>query len=151
MGGGRLTLRDLRVTSTADTRGVTSYEAEDAALAGTADVSGHARTSGGKYAGHVGRGCADTLTFRVIAPAGRPMRDERAVAGNEVAGSGNYDTDVVSRAADVTVNGAPSRVMLRNTYSGSTFWDLPVPVTLKAASTPSPSQIPPRTHPTSTR
>ncbi|MGW1272225.1 CBM35 domain-containing protein [Streptomyces sp. NPDC002491] len=132
VGGGRLTLRDLRVTGAADTRGVASYEAEDAALAGTADVSGNPWTSGGKYVGHIGLGSANTLAFRVNAPAaGRYVMNVR-YANDEVAGSGNYNTNVVSRAADITVNGVPSTVMFRNTYSWSNFWDLPVPVTLKA-------------------
>ncbi|WP_266716785.1 CBM35 domain-containing protein [Streptomyces sp. NBC_00199] len=131
-GGGRLTLRDLRVTGAADTRGVTSYEAEDAALAGTADVSGNTWTSGGKYVGHIGLGAADTLTFQVKAPtAGRYVMNVR-YADDEVAGSGSYNTNVASRTADISVNGTTNTVMFRNSYSWSNFWDLPVPVTLKA-------------------
>ncbi|MFF6806403.1 CBM35 domain-containing protein [Streptomyces sp. NPDC012616] len=131
-GNSCLTLRDLRVTGAADTTGVTSYEAEDATLAGTADVSGNAWSSGGKYVGHIGLGAANTLTFQVKAPAaGRYVMNVR-YANNQVAGSGNYNTNVVSRAADISVNGTTDTVMFRNSYSWSNFWDLPVPVTLKA-------------------
>ncbi|MFF5370898.1 CBM35 domain-containing protein [Streptomyces sp. NPDC013187] len=131
-GDGSLTLRDLRVTGAVSTSGVTAYEAEDATPAGTASVSGNSWASGDKYVGHVGRGAGNTLTFQVNAPsAGRHVMNVR-YANAEVAGSGNYNTNVISRAADITVNGTSQRVMFRNSYSWSDFWDLPVPVTLKA-------------------
>ncbi|MGI5430731.1 CBM35 domain-containing protein [Streptomyces sp. CA-179760] len=131
-GKGSLTLRDLRVTGAVSTSGATAYEAEDATTAGTASVSGNSWASGDKYVGHVGLGAGNTLTFKVNAPsAGRYVMNVR-YANNEVAGSGNYNTNVVSRAADITVNDSTQRVMFRNSYSWSDFWDLPVPVTLKA-------------------
>ncbi|MEU1552453.1 CBM35 domain-containing protein [Streptomyces scabiei] len=131
-GKGRLSLRDLRVTGTAGTSGVRTYEAEDATTAGSASVSGNSWASGNEYVGHVGLGAGNTLTFKVDAPsAGRYVMNVR-YANNEVAGSGNYNTNVVSRAADITVGDTSTRVMFRNSYSWSNFWDLPVPVTLKA-------------------
>jgi hypothetical protein len=131
-GKGSLTLRDLRVTGTVSTSGTETYEAEDATTAGTASVSGNSWASGDKYVGHIGLGAANTLTFKVNAPsAGRYVMNVR-YANNETAGSGNYNTNVVSRAADITVNDTSRTVMFRNSYSWSNFWDLPVPVTLKA-------------------
>ncbi|WP_327721521.1 cellulosome protein [Streptomyces sp. NBC_00490] len=131
-GKGSLTLRDLRVTGEVSTSGAETYEAEDATPAGTASVSGNSWASGDKYVGHIGLGAANTLTFRVNAPsAGRYVMNVR-YANNETAGSGNYNTNVVSRAADITVNDTSRTVMFRNSYSWSNFWDLPVPVTLKA-------------------
>jgi hypothetical protein len=54
-------------------------------------------------------------------------------ANDQVSGSGNYNTNVVSRAAQISVNGGTAQtVMFRNNYSWSTYWDLPVPVTLTA-------------------
>jgi hypothetical protein len=53
-------------------------------------------------------------------------------ANNQVSGSGNYNTNVVSRAARISVNGTARTVMFRNNYSWSSYWDLPVPVTLTA-------------------
>lgn len=53
-------------------------------------------------------------------------------ANNQVAGSGNYNTNVVSRAARISVNGTDRTVMFRNNYSWNNYWDLPVPVTLSA-------------------
>ncbi|MFF1292667.1 MULTISPECIES: CBM35 domain-containing protein [unclassified Streptomyces] len=131
-GKGSLTLRDLRVTGTVSTSGTETYEAEDATTAGTASVSGNSWASGDKYVGHIGLGAANTLTFKVNAPsAGRYVMNVR-YANNETAGSGNYNTNVVSRAADIAVNDTSRTVMFRNSYSWSNFWDLPVPVTLKA-------------------
>ncbi|MER6186894.1 CBM35 domain-containing protein [Streptomyces sp. NPDC001652] len=131
-GKGSLALRDLRVTGTVSTSGTETYEAEDATSAGTASVSANSWASGDKYVGHIGLGAANTLAFKVNAPAaGRYVMNVR-YANNETAGSGNYNTNVVSRAADITVNGTSRTVMFRNSYSWSNFWDLPVPVTLKA-------------------
>ncbi|MFE7764093.1 CBM35 domain-containing protein [Streptomyces sp. NPDC057438] len=131
-GKGKLTLRDLRVTGEVSTSGATAYEAEDALRDGTASVSGNSWASGGKFVGHIGLGAANTLTFKVNAPsAGRYVMNVR-YANNEVAGSGNYNTNVISRAADISVNGSAQRSMFRNSYSWSNFWDLPVPVDLKA-------------------
>ncbi|MFJ9743286.1 CBM35 domain-containing protein [Streptomyces sp. NPDC101166] len=131
-GRGSVGLRDLRVTGAADTAGVTTYEAEAASLAGAAAVAADSWASGGKFVGHVGKGAGNTLTFQVNAPKdGRYVMNVR-YTNNELAGSGNYNTNVVSRAADITVNGAAQKVMFRNSYSWSNFWELPVPVTLRA-------------------
>jgi len=65
------------------------------------------------------------------AKAGRYVMSVR-YANNQLAGSGNYNTNVVSRAADITVGNSTQRVMFRNSYSWSNFWYLPVPVTLEA-------------------
>ncbi|MBO4253129.1 CBM35 domain-containing protein [Streptomyces griseorubiginosus] len=131
-GAGSLTLRDLRVTGTVDTTGVSAYEAENATRAGTAAVSSNTWASGSKEVGYIGNGSGNTLTFQVNAPAaGRYVMNVR-YANDEVAGSGNYNTNIISRAANITVNGTTQTVMFRNSYSWSNFWDLPVPVTLNA-------------------
>ena len=131
-GSTTLTLRDLRVAASADTTGVTAYEAESATLAGTAVATSDTWASGGKYVGYVGNGSANTLTFQVnAASAGRYVMNVR-YANNQVSGSGNYNTNVVSRAAQISVNGTAQTVMFRNNYSWNNYWDLPVPVTLSA-------------------
>ncbi|MFJ9907492.1 hypothetical protein ACIRVK_32175 [Streptomyces sp. NPDC101152] len=95
-------------------------------------MSANSWASGGNHVGYVGNGPGNTLTFQVnAASAGRYVMNVR-YANNQVSGSGNYNTNVVSRAADITVNGTATTVMFRNTYSWSNWWDLPVPVTLKA-------------------
>ncbi|ELP63206.1 CBM35 domain-containing protein [Streptomyces turgidiscabies] len=131
-GAGCLTLRDLRVTGAVDTTGVTTYEAEAATLAGTAVVTSDTWASGGSYVGYIGNGPANILTVKVdAASAGRYVMNVR-YANNQVAGSGNYNTNIVSRAAQISVNGTAQTVMFRNNYSWNNYWDLPVPVTLKA-------------------
>jgi hypothetical protein len=132
-GSTTLTLRDLRVAASADTTGVTAYEAESGTLAGTAVATSDTWASGGKYVGYIGNGSANTLTFKVsAASAGRYVMNVR-YANDQVSGSGNYNTNVVSRAAQISVNGGTAQtVMFRNNYSWSTYWDLPVPVTLTA-------------------
>ncbi|MEZ0064575.1 hypothetical protein ABIA32_000563 [Streptacidiphilus sp. MAP12-20] len=130
-GSGLTSVRDLRVDGSGDTTGVTSYEAENATLAGTAVVTADANASGGKDVGYIGNGAANTLTFHVNAPSvGRYVMLVR-YANDQVSGSGNYNTNVVSRAAQISVNGGTAQtVMFRNTYSWSGYWALPVPVTL---------------------
>ncbi|MCX4761746.1 cellulosome protein [Streptomyces sp. NBC_01275] len=131
-GSTTLTLRDLRVAASGDTTGVTSYEAENGTRAGTAVVTSDTWASGGSYVGYVGNGSANTLTLQVsAASAGRYVMNVR-YANNQVSGSGNYNTNVVSRAAQIAVNGTAQTVMFRNNYSWSSYWDLPVPVTLTA-------------------
>ncbi|MFJ9242226.1 CBM35 domain-containing protein [Streptomyces sp. NPDC101776] len=132
-GSTTLTLRDLRVAASGDTTGVSAYEAESGTLAGTAVVTSDSWASGGKYVGYVGNASANTLTLKVTAAtAGRYVMNVR-YANNQVSGSGNYNTNVVSRAAQISVNGGTAQtVMFRNNYSWSTYWDLPVPITLTA-------------------
>lgn len=128
-----LTLTDLRVDCRASSRGVTAYEAESGTLAGTAAATPNSYASGGSYVGHLGKGAGNTLSLKVNAPAaGRYVLLVR-YANDELAGSGNYNTNVVSRAADITVGSGPAHhVMFRNTYGWSDFWTLPVPVDLAA-------------------
>jgi hypothetical protein len=131
-GSTTLTLRDLRVAASGDTKGVTAYQAEDATLAGTAVVTSDTWASGGEYVGYIGNGADNTLTFKVdAASAGRYVMNVR-YANNQVSGSGNYNTNVVSRAARISVDGTTRTVMFRNNYSWNNYWDLPVPVTLSA-------------------
>ncbi|WP_405552160.1 carbohydrate-binding protein [Streptomyces canus] len=131
-GSTTLTLRDLRVSASGDTSGVTTYQAEDGTRAGTAVVTSDTWASGGKYVGYIGNGANNTLTVQVnAASAGRYVMNVR-YANNQVSGSGNYNTNVVSRAAQVSVNGTAQTVMFRNNYSWNNYWDLPVPVTLNA-------------------
>jgi hypothetical protein len=95
-------------------------------------VTSNTYASGGKYVGYVGNGSGNTLTFQVSAPSsGRYVMNVR-YANNQLSGSGNYNTNVVSRATSIAVNGNATTVMFRNNYSWSNWWDLPVPVTLNA-------------------
>ncbi|MEU1519869.1 CBM35 domain-containing protein [Streptomyces sp. NPDC005811] len=131
-GSTTLALRDLRVSASGDTTGVATYQAEDGTRGGTAVVTSDTWASGGKFVGFIGNGANNTLTVQVSASsAGRYVMNVR-YANNQVSGSGNYNTNVVSRAAQISVNGTAQTVMFRNNYSWNNYWDLPVPVTLSA-------------------
>jgi hypothetical protein len=127
-------VRGLRVTPSADQTGVTSLEAENATLNGTARVADNIYASGGKAVGHIGTGANNTISFTgVRAPRAGNYVLIVHYANDERAGSGNYNTNVVSRTADIAVNSGPSqRAAFRNTYSWNQFWSLAIPVSLKA-------------------
>ncbi|UXY18218.1 carbohydrate-binding protein [Streptomyces cynarae] len=132
--GTTLTLRDLKVDGSGDTTGVTKYEAENATLAGAARIQSNTWTSGGKDVGYIGNGSANTLTFGNVdaATAGR-YTVVIHYAENDRAGTGNYNTNVKSRTAQLSVNGGTATTLtFRNTYSWSDFWSLPTTVTLNA-------------------
>ncbi|MEU1803148.1 CBM35 domain-containing protein [Streptomyces sp. NPDC019937] len=132
-------LSSLDVTGTGDdTAGVSAYEAESGALSGTAKSESGAHASGGAYVGWLGNGASNTATLTVRAPsAGRYLMAVR-YANNERRDNGHaYNTDIVSRGADITIGqGKPRRVMFKNTWSWDDYWTLAVPVDLaKGANT----------------
>jgi hypothetical protein len=132
-------LGSLDVTGAGDdTAGVRGYEAESAALSGTAKPEPGAHASGGRYLGWLGNGASNTATLTVQAPAaGRYLMAVR-YANNERRDNGHaYNTDIVSRGADITIGqGKPRRVMFKNTWGWDDYWTLAVPVDLtKGANT----------------
>ncbi|MEU6258504.1 CBM35 domain-containing protein [Streptomyces sp. NPDC047043] len=132
--GTTLTLRDLKVAGSGDTTGVTKYEAESATLAGQAKAQSDSWASGGKNVGYVGNGSANTLTFaNVSATAAGPYTVVIHYAHNDRSGSGNYNTNVESRTAQLSVNGGTATTLtFRNTYSWNDYWTLPTTVTLNS-------------------
>ena len=138
-GAAPVRLSSLDVTGAGDdTAGVRGYEAESGALSGTAKPESGAHASGGRYAGWLGNGASNTATLTVQAPAaGRYLMAVR-YANNERRDNGHaYNTDIVSRGADITVGkGKPRRVMFKNTWGWDDYWTLAVPVDLaKGANT----------------
>ncbi len=125
----------LDVAATTGT--ITNYEAESSAntRGGTAAVASNSSASGGSYVGYVGNGAANTLQFNnVNAPAAGKYRVVVGYANGELgAGASNYNTNVVDRYADISVNGgATRRVYFRNTLGWSNFWTTTVDVDLAA-------------------
>jgi hypothetical protein len=110
---------------------VHAVEAEDAVLAGTADVRSQVNASGGEFVGGVGNGPANSVTFEVRAErAGEHMLVVH-YANDERDTGHPYNTDIISRPVDVAVNGgAPDRHWFKNTWSWSNWWARGVPVTL---------------------
>lgn len=129
-----ITLRDLKIDGSGDTTGVTAYQAENGTLAGRAVIQSNTWASGGKEVGYIGNGGSNTLTFGNVAVsvAGR-YTVVIHYAENDRSGTGNYNTNVESRTAQLSVNaGTATTLTFRNSYSWSDFWTLPVTVTLNA-------------------
>ncbi|MCI3273502.1 carbohydrate-binding protein [Streptomyces cylindrosporus] len=132
--GTTLTLSDLKVAGAGDTTGVTKYEAESATLAGAAKVQSDTWASGGKNAGYIGNSSSNTLTFGSVSASTAGLYTVVIhYANNDRAGSGNYNTNVESRTAQLSVNGGTSSTLtFRNTYSWHDYWSLPTTVSLSA-------------------
>ncbi|MEV6303410.1 CBM35 domain-containing protein [Actinoplanes sp. NPDC051861] len=125
----------LDVTPTSGT--ITTYQAEAGGnqLAGTAVVVSDSAASGGRYVGWLGAGAANTLTFtNVTVPAAGRYRLVVGYANGELgAGAENYNSNIVDRWADLTVNGASAgRTYYRNTLGWSIYRTRVVDVTLTA-------------------
>ncbi|MFC4116326.1 CBM35 domain-containing protein [Nonomuraea zeae] len=121
----------------ATTGTITSYQAESAAntLSGAARVSANSAASGGAYVGYIGAGAASTLRFNnVTVPAAGRYRMVVTYANGELGeGATNYNTNIVDRYADISVNGgATVRHYFRNTLGWSNYRTTVVDVTLAA-------------------
>ena len=132
-GGGLVALDKLTVTPVAGAPpAVSTYQAEDAALAGTARVDdGYSQASGGVVTG-ISDGPANSLTFTVRARA--PGRYAMTVrfANNQQIIANHYNPDLMTAPADISVNGAPTfHVNFGNTFSWNQFWNLTIPVLLR--------------------
>ncbi|OCT12290.1 dockerin [Paenibacillus pectinilyticus] len=125
----------IDVVSTTGT--MTSYEAESTTntLGGAAVVATNTAASGGKYVGYIGAGAANTLQFNNInVPTSGLYRMVVTYANGELgAGASNYNTNIVDRYADLSVNGgAATKVFYRNTLGWNNFRTREVDVMLTA-------------------
>jgi hypothetical protein len=125
----------LDVAATSGT--VTAYEAEAGGntLSGTAVVVSDSAASGGRYVGWLGAGAANTMRFNnVTAPTAGTYRMVVSYANGELGpGAANYNTNVVDRYAEISVNGGTAKkVFFRNTLGWSNYWTTVVDVTLSA-------------------
>jgi hypothetical protein len=121
----------------ATTGSVTAYEAESASntLSGTAAIVADSAASGGKYVGWLGAGSANTLRFNgVTAPTTGRYRMVVSYANAELgAGATNYNSNIVDRYAEISVNGGTAaKVYFRNTLGWSNYWTTVVDVNLTA-------------------
>lgn len=111
------------------------YEAESAVLQGTATVSPLSLASGGQAVTGIGGdpGNANTLTFDdvEVASAGVYALTMR-YSNEEQSPATHYNPDPLARHAEITVNGETTRVWFPHTFHRNSFWELTVPVTLKA-------------------
>ncbi|MGW2047283.1 CBM35 domain-containing protein [Streptomyces sp. NPDC001858] len=129
-------VRSLDVSGQGSTTGVLSYEAASAVLTGGARLVDSVHASGGFHIGELGNSAASTAEFTVHAPtAGRYLLVVH-YAHNDRRDNGHaYNTDIVSRTADITIGAsAARRVVFKNTWSSDDYWTLGVPVDLEKGS-----------------
>jgi hypothetical protein len=136
--GGELTLDKLTVTPVSATDPavgpfISTYQAEDAAMTGTAHVdNSYSQANGGVVTG-IGNGPANSLTFTVHAPAPGTYGMTVRFANNQQLVANHYNPDLMTAPADISVNGAPTfHVNFANTFDWNQFWNLTIPVSLRA-------------------
>ncbi|MFF1440209.1 CBM35 domain-containing protein [Streptomyces sp. NPDC058295] len=126
-------VRSLDVSGAGSTDGTLSYAAASATLTGGAQLVESAHAFGGFCIDDLGNSPSSAAEFTVHAPeSGRYVlvvhyaHDDRRDNGHA------YNTDILSRTADVTVGaGAPRRLTFKNTWSPEDYWTLGVPVDLR--------------------
>lgn len=116
---------------------VTSYEAEatENTLNGTAVLQADSAASGGYNVGYIGLGSNNTLQFNnVSVPASGVYKMVIQYANAEKVGNHPYNTNVVDRTADITVNGTvqKSGLHFRNTFLWNNYSTTVIDVTLNA-------------------
>jgi hypothetical protein len=124
----------LEVRPTTGHLPATTYQAEDAQLAGTAAVVDKSLATGGKAVSGVGGapGNGNTLTFPVSAPSNGTYALRIRYSNPEQAVATHYNPDPLARHADIAVNGgAPARVLFPHSFHDNNFWELTVPVRLR--------------------
>ncbi|MBQ0851490.1 cellulosome protein [Streptomyces sp. BH-SS-21] len=129
-------IRSLDVSGAGSTAGTLSYEGASATLAGGARLVDSTYASAGSYIGDLGNSASSTAEFTVDAPkAGRHVLVVH-YAHNDRRDNGHaYNTDIMSRTADITVGGAaPVRATFKNTWGWHDYWTLSVPVELEKGS-----------------
>lgn len=112
-----------------------TYQAENAQLAGTAQVTTLSNADGGKAVTGVGvaPGNGNTVTFHVTADRPGTYAMRIRYANPEQAEATHYNPDPLARHADISVNGgAVQRVLFPHSFHQNNFWELTVPVQLKA-------------------
>ncbi|TYB50716.1 cellulosome enzyme [Nonomuraea sp. PA05] len=113
----------------------TVYEAEAAQPAGTAKVSQLSLASGRAAVTGVGGppGNGNTLTFTVQAGAAGTYAMRVRYSNPEQSPATHYNPDPLARHADIAVNGgAAQRTLFPHTFHENNFWELTVPVKLRA-------------------
>jgi len=121
----------------ATTGTVTAYQAEASGntLSGTAAVVSDSAASGGSYVGWLGAGSANTLRFNSVtaSTAGRYRMIVSYANGELGSGATNYNSNIVDRYAEISVNGGTAKkVYFRNTLGWSNYWTNVVDVDLVA-------------------
>ncbi|MFI9586612.1 CBM35 domain-containing protein [Streptomyces sp. NPDC052236] len=129
---GHASLRALDVAGSGSTSGTLAYEGAQAQLEGEARLVDSAHASAGTYIGWLGNSAAGKATFTVDAPRTGKYVLVVHYGHNDRRDNGHaYNTDIMSRTADVAVGGVTKKVTFKNTWSWDDYWTLGVPVELK--------------------
>ena len=129
-------VRSLEVSGAGSSSGTLSYEGRAAVLKGGAELVDSVHASAGSYIGKLGNSPSSTAEFTVRAPSSGRYLMVVHYAHNDRRDNGHaYNTDIMSRTADITVgNAAPVKVTFKNTWSSDDYWTLGVPVDLEKGS-----------------
>ncbi|GLP64125.1 hypothetical protein TUSST3_07450 [Streptomyces sp. TUS-ST3] len=134
-GGSSTTLVDrLTVTPTEGALKARTYEAQDAALAGSATLTPLSLATDGTAITGIGGdpGNRNTATFTVAADRAGLYALRIRYSNPEQSEATHYNPDPLARHADITVNGGETRrVGFPHSFHQNNFWELTVPVTLK--------------------
>ncbi|MGW2384676.1 LamG-like jellyroll fold domain-containing protein [Streptomyces sp. NPDC001658] len=134
-GGSSPTLVDrLRVTPTEGALPARTYEAGDAALAGSATLTPLSLATAGTAVTGIGGdpGNGNTATFTVTADRAGLYALRVRYSNPEQAEATHYNPDPLARHADISVNGGEvRRVGFPHSFHQNNFWELTVPVQLK--------------------
>jgi len=133
-GTARRTVVDrVTVTPTTGTLKSTTYEAENAQRAGTAEVAPLSLASGDAAVRGIGGapGNGNTLTFPVRADRSGTYAVRIRYANPEQSEATHYNPDPLARHADISVNGgAAQRVSFPHSFHQNNFWELTIHVRL---------------------
>ncbi|WP_406110499.1 Ig-like domain-containing protein [Streptomyces sp. NBC_01003] len=124
----------LTVTPTEGTLTPRTYEAQDAALAGSATLTPLSHATDGTVITGIGGdpGNGNTATFTVPADRAGLYALRIRYSNPEQSEATHYNPDPLARHADLSVNGgAARRVGFPHTFHQNNFWELTVPVHLK--------------------
>lgn len=134
-GGSSTSLVDrLTVTPTEGTLAARTYEAQDAALAGSATLTPLSLATDGTAITGIGGepGNGNTATFTVSADRAGLHALRIRYSNPEQSPATHYNPDPLARHADLTVNGGETRrVGFPHTFHQNNLWELTVPVRLK--------------------
>ena len=133
--GGPSSLRGLSVTPETGPA-PRRYEAETAQVGGTARIGAASLASGGRAVFDIGGapGNANTLTFpNVTAERAGTYALTIRYSNEEQAKATHYNPDPLARIARIAVNGGkPMLVSFPHSFNANNWWEMSVPVTLKA-------------------
>ncbi len=129
---GRASMRALDVAGPGSTQGTLAYEGAQARLEGGARLVDSTHASAGSYIGWLGNSGSSKATFTVDAPRTGKYVLVVHYGQNDRRDNGHaYNTDIMSRTADIAVGGTTKKVTFKNTWSWDDYWTLGVPVELK--------------------